>query len=71
MRMLLIRAYVLLGMRVVRVQRVRWSRKVYRVCGHGNWRDSGYTGCIVLQPCFRMFPGCRIYDRRSIYYFLL
>lgn len=33
MRMFLIRACVLLGMRVVRVQRVRWSRKVYTAMG--------------------------------------
>lgn len=41
------------------------------VRGHENWRESGYTRYIVLQPCFRIFPEYRIYRRRDIYYFLI
>jgi len=54
MRMLLIRAYVLLGMRVVRVQRVRWSRKVYAAMGIDVTRViQGVSYYSLVSGCFQ------------------
>jgi len=54
MRMLLIRAYVLLGMRVVRVQRVRWSRKVYAAMGIDVTRViQGVSYYNLVSGCFQ------------------